>query len=156
MCLHSPDPREILRRTSNYQATSAEPLEPEQGQTAGLGLHGNQEISGNTAGVPHLLRAKQLYVSHSPSGRKTGRDKRIRTNTQLRTRKHRQDKPSVTEPVAPAGKAKLLVSGGGARGRLSCYGWQLSGQTVTSQKAPMPLNQQNPRTSKPLFIWDLA
>lgn len=65
MCLHSPDPREILRRTSNYQVMSAEPLEPEQGQTAGLGLHGNQEISGNTAGVPHLLRAK-LYMSHSP------------------------------------------------------------------------------------------
>lgn len=46
------------------------------------------------------------------------RDQKMRINAKARTRKHRQDKPSVTEPVAPVGEAKLPVLEGVTRGRL--------------------------------------
>lgn len=37
------------------------------------------------------------------------RNQKMRINAKARTRKHRQDKPLVTEPVAPVGEAKLPV-----------------------------------------------
>lgn len=104
---------------------AAEPPGLVQGETSGLGLRGNQELSGNTVGSPehsalwapdstwvaHAVRETQHPVSHSTRWPKV-RDKRTRTRT------HREDKPSITEPVAPSGKAKLPILEGGARERL--------------------------------------
>lgn len=92
------------------------------------------------------------------AGPEKASDKRTSTNTQARRSKYKHDKLSITgrglNPRLPWGKQSLLVLEGGARRKLTAQpkdGWQLSGQTVTSQRAPMPLNQQAPKTNKLLF-----
>lgn len=85
------------------------------------------------------------------------RDQKMRTNAKARTRKHRQDKPSVTEPVAPMRKAKLLVLEGDTRGRLAEVRilWLTAQQTDSDiPESTHASESAKPKTNKVLFTWD--
>lgn len=115
---------------------AAEPPGLVQGETSGLGLRGNQELSGNTVGSPehsalwapgstwvaHAVREMQLPVSHSTWWPKV-RDKRTRTRT------HREEQAINHWTRGALRESK--ASNPGRRGQREaevCYGWQLSGQ----------------------------
>ena len=97
---------------------------------------------------------KSSFMWAAPhAGPEKERDKRMRTNTQAETRKRGQDQPSSNgHDLNPRLPQREQTPGWRCQreAEVSCSR-QLSGQTVTPQRAPMALNQQAAKTNKLLF-----
>lgn len=129
-------------------------------------------LPGNTVGNPErdVLWGPWLCLGSHPPGKssfmwaaphagpKEERDERVRTDTQAETRKRGQDQPSSNghdlNPRLPRWERTP-----GCRcqreAEVSCSP-QLSGQTVTPQRAPMPLISRLQRPTNCFSLWDLA